>query len=162
MRKLVCFLLFLAFACNKPKDYTDPKNRDLCGYSYSEIRQAELTVEYILRNNRSGAIHGTCLIADYDGNGVCDYVITLHGFDFKINDPATDTGLACMIAFEATAIASSKTKWVSDKAVLCTSGGVCPMYAYTRDLRICWWKYQNYQYTLNQYMRCIYNSIGNF
>ena len=160
MRRVVWLLLLVFFACNRPTDYTDPKNRDLCGYSYSEIRYAERAVERYLLNTRDGAIYATCLIADYDSNGICDYVISLHGYEFSSGDPTSDAEVTCMIALEAAAVVSSKTSWTSDKAVLCNAETkVCTMYAYTSDLRNCLRKYSRYQLNLVQYMGCIVNSI---
>mgnify|MGYP000150220157 CR=1 FL=1 len=104
-----------------------------------------------------GAVHGTCLIADYDSNGICDYVISLYGYDWDTGDPKSDATVACMIALEAAAVVSLQTKWTSDKVVLCNpETKVCTMYAYTGDLRACLRKYGN---NLVLYMNCIMDNV---
>ena len=161
MKKVILFLLLLifVFACNNPKDYTDPKNRDLCGNSYSKIRYAERAVERYLRGARAGAVNVTCLIADYDSDGVCDYVVSLHGVEFSSGDVATDAEAAILLILEAVAKVSSETGWTSDQVYLCNANTKkCFISARTSNLRRCLYNYRRYRISQVDYVRCLYNS----
>jgi len=156
---LLLFILLFFVACERPTDYTDPKNRDLCGNSYGNIRYAERSVESYLRSARAGAVNATCLVADYDSNGICDYVVSIHNVEFSSGDEVTDAQAAILLILEAVAMVSSRTKWTSDKVYICNANTKkCLISAYTSNLRRCLNNYRSYRLSQVGYVKCLGDS----